>query len=237
MRLSWGSRTTLAVALIASMFVTAVGATAEPKEGARGQSSAASAEAAGPKPGKGPNKQVGARSLDDPLFPQIGNGGYDAQHYRIALDYDSATNTFNEGTSTTITAVADRKLREFSFDFQDLDVSSVTVDGVAADFKQVDARPQLSENPEVTQPMKLVVVPAPRTRPKRGREFVVEVAYSGAPTQVTDPDTSWEGWIRACYPLNPPQTCDGAFVVNEPIGAQSWFPPTTTPPTRRPSTR
>jgi aminopeptidase N len=216
---------TVVVALIATFLVSAVGATAKPKEGAPGlRASTISAEAAGPKSGKGPDKQVGARSLGDPLFPQIGNGGYDAQHYRIALDYDPATNIFNEGTSTTITAVADMKLREFSFDFQDLDVSSVTVDGIAADFKQVDAVPQLSENPEVTQPMKLVVVPAPRTRPKKGREFVVEVAYSGVPEQVTDPDTSSEGWIRACYPLSPPQTCDGAFVVNEPIGAQSWFP-------------
>ena len=40
----------------------------------------------------------------------------------------------------------------------------------------------------------------------------------------TDPDDSSEGWIPACYPLSPPQTCDGAFVVNEPMGAQSWFP-------------
>ncbi len=41
---------------------------------------------------------------------------------------------------------------------------------------------------------------------------------------ITDADTSIEGWIPACYPLTPPQTCDGAFVVNEPIGAQGWFP-------------
>ncbi len=44
----------------------------------------------------------GTRTLNDPYFPQIGNGGYDAQHYRIAIDYDPSTNTFNEGTSTTV---------------------------------------------------------------------------------------------------------------------------------------
>ena len=44
------------------------------------------------------------------------------------------------------------------------------------------------------------------------------------PQVFIDPDESLEGWIPACYPLTPPQTCDGAFVVNEPIGAQSWFP-------------
>jgi len=203
-RQRWGRRTSVAIALIATVLVSTVGAA--------------------PKPGKGSDKQVGAHSLGDPLFPQIGNRGYDVQHYAIALDYDPATNTFNEGTSTTITAVAGKRLHRFSFDFQDLDVSSVTVNGVEADFEQVDARPQLSEDPEVTQPKKLVVFPARKTWPKKRREFVVEVAYSGTPEQFTDPDTSWEGWIRACYPLNPPQTCDGAFVVNEPIGAQSWFP-------------
>ena len=72
--------------------------------------------------------------------------------------------------------------------------------------------------------MKLVVDPHPSTRPKEGRDFTVEVTYSGTPEAITDADTSIEGWIRACYPLAAPQTCDGAFVVNEPIGAQSWFP-------------
>lgn len=32
-------------------------------------------------PGKGSGKPVaGARSLGDPLLPQLGNGGYDAKH-------------------------------------------------------------------------------------------------------------------------------------------------------------
>lgn len=177
--------------------------------------------AAGPAQAAKPT--TGARSLGDPLLPQIGNGGYDVDHYRIALDYDPADNVFNSA-KTTIEATADAKLKEFSLDFQDLDVSSVRVDGRAADFSQVEATPDLSDNPEVTQPMKLVVEPHPSTRPKPGRDFTVVVRYSGEPHEITDPDTSIEGWIRACYPLNPPQTCDGAFVVNEPMGAQSWFP-------------
>ena len=166
----------------------------------------------------------GGRTLDDPYFPQIGNTGYAAAHYAIDLDYDPDANVFNPGTMTAITAEATQNLSELSFDFQDLDVSEVTVNGVSANFEQVDAEPPLSANPDVTQPMKLVVTPTRATRPLEGEDFVVAVAYAGAPEQVTDPDTSWEGWIPACFPLDPPQTCDGAFVVNEPIGAQSWFP-------------
>lgn len=171
-----------------------------------------------------PDKQIGARSLGDPLLPQLGNGGYDAEHYRIKLDYDPGANELTSA-ETKIVATATQRLREFSLDFQDvLDVSSVKVDGRSADFSQVEATPDLSDDPVVTQPMKLVVEPHPSTRPKRGREFTVKVRYSGTPEEITDPDTSIEGWIRACYPLDPPQTCDGAFVVNEPMGAQSWFP-------------
>ncbi len=166
---------------------------------------------------------VGARSLGDPLLPQIGNGGYNVRHYRIYLDYDPVTNSF-KSAKTTIYAKASKKLSQFSLDFQDLDVSSVRVNGRKAGFSQVDATPQLSQNPEVTQPMKLVVDPHPSTWPKAGRNFTVEVNYSGTPEAITDADTSIEGWIQACHPLAQPQTCDGAFVVNEPIGAQSWFP-------------
>ncbi|MQA73619.1 MAG: M1 family peptidase [Solirubrobacterales bacterium] len=166
----------------------------------------------------------GARSLGDPLLPQLGNGGYDAEHYRIELDYDPGANRL-DSAETTMIATASQKLREFSLDFQDdLEVSSVEVDGRAAGFSAEEATPDLSDDPDVTQPMKLVVTPHPSTRPKAGREFTVEVQYAGQPQPITDPDTSIEGWINACFPFDPPQTCDGAFVVGEPMGSQSWFP-------------
>ena len=167
---------------------------------------------------------AGARSLGDPLFPQIGNGGYNVKDYEIELDYDPEANEFERGTETTIKARATQNLREFSLDFQDLDVSRVEVNGRRAEFAQEEATPDLSDNPAVTQPMKLIVTPHDRARPRAGKKFKVEVDYSGAPEHITDPDTSIEGWIRACFPLAGPQTCDGSFVVNEPIGAQSWFP-------------
>jgi aminopeptidase N len=164
----------------------------------------------------------GARSLGDPLFPQIGNGGYDVKHYAIDLEYDPATNTFGEGTSTTISAKATQNLSELSLDFQDLDVSSVLVDGEEAEFEQVEAKPDLSPEPDVIQPMKLVVTP-PEGLPAGGR-FEVVVSYAGTPVHVIDPELSSEGWIPACYTVDLIETCDGAFVVNEPIGAQGWFP-------------
>ena len=163
----------------------------------------------------------GAKSLGDPIFPQIGNGGYDVRGYEIDLDYDPASNEFEAGTKTTITAVATQNLSRFSLDFQrDLDIDSVQVDGVAAaKISRADAKPRLSDDPQVTQPAKLTITPAGGI--PKGAEFSVVVAYHGAPEAIVDTDRSLEGWVRAC---SAPGNCDGSFTVNEPIGAQSWFP-------------
>ena len=70
---------------------------------------------------------IGGRSLGDPLLPQLGNTGYDVEHYTIDLEYDPVANRFTDAT-TTITAVATVSLREFTLDFQDdLDVVSVRI--------------------------------------------------------------------------------------------------------------
>ena len=181
-------------------------------------------------PGPGTTYTPGARTLDDPLFPQIGNGGYDALNYAIVLDYDPATNEFESGTSTTITAKATQNLSEFSFDFQrDLTVSAVTVNGTPANsFQQVDATPEFAPDvPDATQPAKLVVTP-PAGIPQ-GSEFTVKVSYSGTPKEITDADESYEGWVQSCQTANFTPPCDGAYTVNEPIGVQSWFPSNNVP--------
>ena len=41
----------------------------------------------------------GAPSLDDPFYPSMGNGGYDALHYTLDLTVDVPSNTL-AGTST-----------------------------------------------------------------------------------------------------------------------------------------
>src|SRR3954462_14515372 len=72
----------------------------------------------------------GSRSLGDPLFPALGNGGYDVQHYGLSIDYDPVANSM---TSTAeISATATQDLSEFSLDFRGLTVTSVTVNGAAA---------------------------------------------------------------------------------------------------------
>ena len=75
---------TIAAALLA-LAVTGTGiAAAAPDESKSDKPTA--------KPKKSKKFTRGARSLGDPLFPQIGNGGYDAAHYTIELDYDPVDN-------------------------------------------------------------------------------------------------------------------------------------------------
>jgi aminopeptidase N len=160
----------------------------------------------GGKPGKPPRRSkkpgAGARSIGDSLFPQIGNGGYDALHYSLNLNYDPATDLLNG--RTTMAARATQSLTEFSLDLQGFTVSGVTVNDRPAAFSR-----------EAT---KLIVDPD-RVLPN-GRSFSVTVTYSGVPQPIEDPDGSFESWFN---------TDDGAFVVGEPIGSQGWFPNNNTP--------
>ena len=157
------------------------------------------------------------------MFPEIGNGGYNAIRYAINIRYDPATNTFLSGTSTAMTARATKDLSQLSLDFEGLTVTAVSVAGDPATFNRV-APAACSPSPPVVPPCaetKLIVNPA---QPIADDElFTVRVSYLGTPSEHTDPDNSVEGWIRACSGADP-ATCDGAFVVNEPIGAMTWFP-------------
>jgi aminopeptidase N len=140
----------------------------------------------------------GARTLNDRLLPLIGNGGYDAQHYDLTINYDPVANTMVSSTDITIRAT--QALSEFSLDLhRNLAVAGVTIDGVAATVSR-DAD-------------KLIVTPAAGIA--NNRVFHAVVAYSGTPVQITDPDDSFEGWVRIT---------SGGFVMNEPMGAMGWFP-------------
>lgn len=139
----------------------------------------------------------GSSGLGDPYFPLSGNGGYDARHYDLTLNYDPKSRRVV--ASTTMRARATQNLSRFNLDFSGPTVRSVTVDGRAARFRR--------DNPE------LIITPA---RPiKRQQEFTVTVEYAGELKAIKDPTLGTYGWVP---------TSDGAVVVSEPDGARSFFP-------------
>jgi aminopeptidase N len=98
----------------------------------------------------------------------------------------------------TVEARATSGLRKFSLDLDGLKVTSVSVDGEAAEYGRGRG--------------KVKVVPA--TPIGKGEAFTVELRYQGTPRKVIDPDGSTEGWYR---------TKDGAVGVGEPVGTAAWL--------------
>ncbi len=142
----------------------------------------------------------GADSLGDSLYPGMGNGGYDAQHYTIDLKVDVDNNSIDG--SSSMSALATQSLSSFNLDFHGLDISQITVNASPAKFKR-----SLDE---------LIVMPSEVL--SQGQIFTVTVVYSGEPKSVDDPSAFGEpvGWAN---------TADaGVFVVSEVSGAMSWFP-------------
>ena len=144
----------------------------------------------------------GAAGAGDPFYPQAGNGGYEARNYSLKLDYEPRNEQLDGDVRMTARATQD--LSRFNLDLRGLKVESVRVNGSAAAFTR--------------KGQELIVTPASGIR--KGREFTTRVIYGGHVNYVLDPDHSKDGWIP---------TDDGAFVVNEPQGAPTWFPVNDTP--------
>lgn len=156
----------------------------------------------------------GARTAGDTLFPNVGNGGYDALNYDLDLDVDTSwtsgpTSTSSlKATSTMTATTTGAPLKSFSMDFEGLTIDSVRVDGKAATWsRDVDAD---------AIKYKLVITPAKAV----SGTFTVAVKYHGAPVTHVDADDSWEGWVN---------TSDGVIFMGQPIGSMAGYPNNNTP--------
>ena len=143
------------------------------------------------------------------LFLQhIGNGGYDAQHYDLTIDYDPVAHSMVStdghhgardagpvGVLARLRAVLHRLERHGQRRRRDLDA------------RRRSARLQ----------DKLVVTPAAGIA--NGRTFHVVVAYSGHAAELRRPRRLVRG-LDAHDARSP----TARFVVNEPMGAMGWFP-------------
>jgi aminopeptidase N len=141
---------------------------------------------------------AGSPGVSDSLYPRLGNGGYDAQHYLLDVVYDP-----NEGILSgvsTMTALATQDLAAFNLDMAALLASRVTVDGELATFRQ--------------ESFELITEPA--TGISCGATFVVVVEYAGFP----------ERFSTEALPLRIGWFGDGnsVYVMSEPDATSSWFP-------------
>ncbi|GAA0562649.1 M1 family metallopeptidase [Streptomyces mordarskii] len=131
--------------------------------------------AVGPSSAAGPVSSTHPRPLGigDPLFPELGNPGYDVTAYDIVFDYRRQDRPLD--AVTTIDAHATAPLRTVNLDFAQGVVDSVRVDGVRARF--------------VTAGEDLVVTPS--TPLRKGAAFRVTVHHTSDPRGGTN-----GGWVR-----------------------------------------
>ncbi|HEX3757319.1 MAG TPA: M1 family metallopeptidase [Kofleriaceae bacterium] len=113
----------------------------------------------------------GAPGIGDPLYPTLGNGGYEVEHYALHLRYETADPAQPLDGTVRIHARATQSLSQFDLDFAGDSVGAVRVDGRRAAFRR-DGED-------------LVITP---DRPIRsGQRFVVTVAHFQATPLPPDP--------------------------------------------------
>ena len=142
--------------------------------------------------------EAGSDGLDDPYFPNLGNGGYDVQHYTLDIAVDMDREEINATVNILSTATQD--LSSFNLDFLGFDIDGVTVNGEEASFSR--------DGGELT-----VFLPLPIPF---GGEFLTSIAYQGTPGEGVSEGPQYSvGWDFYR---------DGVFVAGEPSGSAGWFP-------------
>ncbi|MEA2242665.1 MAG: hypothetical protein QOD24_2221 [Solirubrobacteraceae bacterium] len=147
----------------------------------------------------------GAADIGDPLFPGLGNGGYDVRHYTLSLRYDSTAPAQAVPAVVTVQARATQALSRFDLDFRGDSVSSVEVDGAPAAFSRDGEE--------------LVVTPAQPIGD--GRRFAVRVAYVSGPQEITPEDSNDLNAVLAKAWFGTPS---GSITAAQPNAAHRIFP-------------
>ena len=142
----------------------------------------------------------GSFGLNDPYYPGLGNGGYDALHYLIDLDVDMELNEI--AGKTTIQAQATQDLSSINLDFLGLTIEQIMVNGESAIYQR--------------DGLELVVtLPRPISE---DQNFEISISYYGTPGEGIDSSALQSYEIGWGYYGN------GVYIAGEPNGSSSWYP-------------
>jgi aminopeptidase N len=133
----------------------------------------------------------GADGLGDSLFPQIGNGGYDVQHYTLDLNVDMSAGTV--AAKETLTAHSTQDLSAFNLDFEGLDIDALAVNDLDAPFSRTEHE--------------LTVTPSAPIQ--KDQDFTVELEYHG------QPGGGWTKYNKGVYVASEPTGASGWYAVND----------------------
>ena len=142
----------------------------------------------------------GSPGLGDRLFPELGNGGYDALHYDVDLRYATSAPTQPIDGTVTMVARATQALSRFDLDFAGASVGAVAVNGQQVSFGRVGGE----------------LVITPREPIRNGDTFLVTVShYVAVPTAPDNNDFSTEAFFY---------TPDGSATAGQPNFANYFLP-------------
>jgi aminopeptidase N len=141
----------------------------------------------------------GAPGIGDRLFPELGNGGYDAKHYDLSLTYASSTPEQDVTGQVEMSARATQSLSRFNLDFDGDSVDGVRVDGRTADW--------------TVSGEELVITP--RASIRKGRDFDVDVDFTSGPFTPAPNDNLPFGWFA---------TVDGSVTAGQPDMSHTIYP-------------
>lgn len=143
--------------------------------------------------------EAGAQGIGDPLYSDLGNGGYDVQHYTLDLTVHNVATSDLEGI-TTIAARATQALSSFNLDFVGFEITNIMVNRQPADFRRGETE--------------LTITPS--TPLAENESFTVEVQYQGSPVKRSSAALPIQiGWVTFE---------GGSFVLSEPDGAATFYP-------------
>ena len=157
----------------------------------------APAPAPAPVPTLGPATQA---SVGDPLFPGLGNGGYDVQAYDLRVTYPAKDPRQAIALAVVIRARATQRLAAFDLDYSGQGLGAVTVDGAPAAAQR--------------QGEELVVTP--RAPVPAGRDFTVAITGVRASPQPVRPGIAGSVTFMSSQ--------DGTVLAGQPDGMHQLFP-------------
>lgn len=142
-------------------------------------------------------------SAGDPYSPELGNAGYDAQHYTVQVRLDP-DREYIDGRVTMEAKSTKSNLRQVSLDLVGFEVSQVTVGNRPARFSRQN---------------KKLIIDLPRPL-RKGAHFSLTVAYRGDILREQSEYVPFIPYLGVFYPSRE----DTIFVVSEPDGTRYWYP-------------
>lgn len=148
-----------------------------------------------------PEPQPGEASIGDPYAPEMGNTGYDVISYTLDLILDPGQAALTAEVRMEI-EIMYPALSRLSLDFAGFEITSLQVNGQAADFERTDQKLWIE-------------LPDPAYA---GEVIPVRIAYSGEPLVEPSPYVPFISHLGLYFPGR------SIFTLSEPNGAHYWYP-------------